>query len=194
MKVIAVSSTTTTTTTTTTRSTTTTTTTTTSTSTKINLDVTEGSGHVDMIDISDNEFGSGMEIGDKSGDDSETELNLDFLSNEDLIAETRENDQTKEETEIKAEIKAEHSDLASELDGSGEVELIITLPDLALEGSGVAQNQGGDFQITRKKKGFQSGEDVFKALVSFLLPSSESTSLGSDDDKSFKDLFNIFAS
>ena len=143
-----------------------------------------------MIDIGDNEFGSGMEIADKSGDDSETEVDLDFLSNEDLIAETRENDQKEEGTEI----KAEHSDLASELDGSGEVELIITLPDLALEGSGVAQNQGGDFQITRKKKGFQTGEDVIKALVSFLLPSSESTSLGSDDDKSFKDLFNIFAS
>ena len=70
--------------------------------------------------------------------------------------------------------------------GSGEVELIITLPQL--EGSG---SDGGVFEITRPRPdSFSSGEDVFKALLDFLLPNKESESLPEDDNISFKQVFN----
>ena len=181
---------TTTTTTTTTRSTTTTTMTT-STSTRMHVIAVEGSGQSEIIDISENDFGSGMEISDTSEEKVEDELKVDFFD-EGLMPEKM--NEKVENEKINENLKDnETSELNNELDGSGEVELIITLPDLSREGDGLAQSQGGDFEITRKKKGFQTGEDVFKALVHFLLPNSEEASLESDD-KSFKDLFNIFAS
>ena len=70
--------------------------------------------------------------------------------------------------------------------GSGEVELIITLPQL--EGSG---NEGSIFEITRQRPdSFSSGEDVFRALLDFLLPNKESDSLPDDDNISFKQVFS----
>merc|ERR1712172_375998 len=70
--------------------------------------------------------------------------------------------------------------------GSGEVELIITLPQI--EGSG---NEGSIFEITRPRPdSFSSGEDVFRALLDFLLPNKESNSLPDDDNISFKQVFS----
>ena len=70
--------------------------------------------------------------------------------------------------------------------GSGEVELIITLPQLEGSGSG-----GGIFEITRPRPdSFSSGEDVFRALLDFLLPNKESDSLPDDDNISFKQVFS----
>jgi len=70
--------------------------------------------------------------------------------------------------------------------GSGEVELIITLPQI--EGSG---NEGSIFEITRPRPdSFSSGEDVFRALLDFLLPNKESDSLPDDDNITFKQVFS----
>merc|ERR1712241_1378003 len=98
---------------------------------------------------------------------------------------TEENNKEEEEDNMKTAESVELNTDDAEA-GSGEFELIIKLPDLSPEGSG----SGGEFEITRKKKGLQTGEAVFQALVDFLLPDSSLES----NDKSYKDLFNIFAS
>lgn len=67
-------------------------------------------------------------------------------------------------------------------DGSGEVELIITLPDI--EGSGSSLNA----------ESFTSGEEVFKALIDFLIPSKDREILTEDENVAFKELFNFIAS
>ena len=145
----------------------------------------EGSGQPEKIDINENDFG--MEISDQTEFQSEEVMKVSLLNSEDLMPETEEN--VKEEEDI---TKNEGSELNTEDGdgGSGEFELIITLPDLSPEGSG--SDSGGEFEITRKKKGLQTGEAVFQALVDFLLPDSKNSLVS--NDKSFKDLFNIFAS
>ena len=144
----------------------------------------EGSGQPEKIDINENDFGSGMEISDQAEDQSEEVMKVSLLNSEDLMPETEEHDkEEKDEIERGGELNTDDTD-----GGSGEFELIITLPDLSPEGSG----SGGEFEITRKEKGLQTGEAVFQALVDFLLPDSKNSLVS--NDKSFKDLFNIFAS
>ena len=145
----------------------------------------EGSGQPEKIDINENDFG--MEISDQTEFQSEEVMKVSLLNSEDLMPETEENDKEEEDN-----TKNEESELNTEDadGGSGEFELIITLPDLSPEGSG--SDSGGEFEITRKKKGLQTGEAVFQALVDFLLPDSKNSLVS--NDKSFKDLFNIFAS
>ena len=145
----------------------------------------EGSGQPEKIDINENDFG--MEISDQTEFQSEEVMKVSLLNSEDLMPETEENDKEEEDN-----TKNEGSELNTEDadGGSGEFELIITLPDLSPEGSG--SDSGGEFEITRKKKGLQTGEAVFQALVDFLLPDSKNSLVS--NDKSFKDLFNIFAS
>ena len=149
----------------------------------------EGSGQPEKIDINDNDFGSGMEISDQAEDQSEEIMKVSLLNSEDLMPETEENEE-EEEDNTKNEGSELNTEDADGDGGSGEFELIITLPDLSPEGSG--SDSGGEFEITRKKKGLQTGEAVFQALVDFLLPDSKNSLVS--NDKSFKDLFNIFAS
>jgi len=168
----------------------TTTTTTTTTTTSGILHVIEGSGQPEKIDIGEHDFGSGMEISDQAEDQSEEVMKVSLLNSEDLMAETEDKEEEEDNTENYDNSLLESVELnTDDADGgSGEFELIITLPDLSPEGSG----SGGEFDITRKKKGLQTGEAVFQALVDFLLPDSKNSLVS--NDKSFKDLFNIFAS
>ena len=76
----------------------------------------------------------------------------------------------------------ENLEISDSDDGSGEVELIITLPDI--EGSGSALNT----------ESFTSGEEVFKALIDFLIPSKDRETLTEDENVAFKELFNFIAS
>ena len=147
----------------------------------------EGSGQPEKIDINENDFG--MEISDQTEFQSEEVMKVSLLNSEDLMPETEENDK-EEEDNTKNEGSELNTEDADGDGGSGEFELIITLPDLSPEGSG--SDSGGEFEITRKKKGLQTGEAVFQALVDFLLPDSKNSLVS--NDKSFKDLFNIFAS
>ena len=157
-----------------------------------NLHDIEGSGQPEKIDIGENDFGSGMEISDQAEDQSEEMMKVSLLNSEEMMPETEENDKEEEKDNTKKDgvsvLDSGELNTADAEDGSGEFELIITLPDLSPEGSG----SGEEFDITRKKKGLQTGEAVFQALVDFLLPDTK-TSLVSND-KSFRDLFNIFAS
>merc|ERR1712107_129532 len=80
-------------------------------------------------------------------------------------------------------------------ESSGEVELIITLPKF--ESSNLNNNDGGSFRITRPKEPiFNTGEEVFKALIDLILPTKEAQSLDSldDDNISFKQIFNFLGS
>lgn len=121
----------------------------------------EGSGMLDLL----LEEGSGMEA-DKNIDTDE--FLLDNESDAPL------------EVNTEADIENNYEN------GSGEVELIITLPQLEGSGSG-----GGIFEITRPRPdSFSSGEDVFRALLDFLLPNKESESLPDDDNISFKQVFS----
>ena len=147
----------------------------------------EGSGQPEKIDINENDFG--MEISDQTEFQSEEVMKVSLLNSEDLMPETEENDKEEEDNTKNEESELNTEDADGD-DGSGEFELIITLPDLSPEGSG--SDSGGEFEITRKKKGLQTGEAVFQALVDFLLPDSKNSLVS--NDKSFKDLFNIFAS
>ena len=121
----------------------------------------EGSGMLDLL----LEEGSGMEA-DKNIDTDE--FLLDNESDAPL------------EVNTEAEIENNYEN------GSGEVELIITLPQLEGSGSG-----GGIFEITRPRPdSFSSGEDVFRALLDFLLPNKEGDSLPDDDNISFRQVFS----
>ena len=127
-------------------------------------DILEGSGSSDLL----LEEGSGIVFGKNIDSD-------EFLLENEYVA--------------PLEINTEEEDFEKNYEsGSGEVELIITLPQL--EGSG---NDGGVFEITRPRpESFSSGEDVFRALLDFLLPNKESESLPDDDNISFKQVFSSF--
>ena len=128
-----------------------------------------------------------MEISDQAEEQSEEMMKVSLLTSEEMMPETEENDKEEEKDKTKVESGELNTDDAD--GGSGEFELIITLPDLSPpEGSG----SDGEFELTRKKKGLQTGEAVFQALVDFLLPDTKNSLVS--NDKSFKDLFNIFAS
>ena len=91
----------------------------------------EGSGQPEKIDINENDFG--MEISDQTEFQSGEVMKVSLLNSEDLMPETEENDKEEEDN-----TKNEESELNTEDadGGSGEFELIITLPDLSPEGSG----------------------------------------------------------
>ena len=71
---------------------------------------------------------------------------------------------------------------------SGDVELVITLPKIENLGS-----DGGVFQITRPRPDtFETGEEVFKALIDFLIPNNKKEKeIVNDDNLSFKQIFDF---
>lgn len=111
-----------------------------------------------------------------------------LLGDDDFFLEEKLNTENDSLLELNNDQESTEASISDTYDGSGEVELIITLPQL--EGSGF-DNDGGVFEITRSRpESFTSGEEVFKALLDFLLPSKEVESIAQDDNISFKQLFS----
>ena len=136
---------------------------------------------------SDHDDGSGMEIQFASLENASIEEEK-LLGDDDFFLEEKLNTENDSTLELNNDQESTEASISDTYDGSGEVELIITLPQL--EGSGF-DNDGGVFEITRSRpESFTSGEEVFKALLDFLLPSKEVESIAQDDNISFKQLFS----
>merc|ERR1712241_916594 len=136
---------------------------------------------------SDHDDGSGMEIQLASLENASIEEEK-LLGDDDFFLEEKLNTENDSLLELNNDQESTEANISDTYDGSGEVELIITLPQL--EGSGF-DNDGGVFEITRSRpESFTSGEEVFKALLDFLLPSKEVESIAQDDNISFKQLFS----
>ena len=143
------------------------------TSTTIKQEIVEENGSGEEMEAID--MGSGME--DVAEDHNDDTLGSDnFLLDEIIPPTSFDNIENVNDNEF-----VENLELSDD-EGSGEVELIITLPDI--EGSGSPLNT----------ESFTSGEEVFKALIDFLIPSKDRETLTNDENVAFKELFNFIAS
>merc|ERR1719270_12342 len=152
------------------------------------IEIVEGSGAVQDEDV----VGSGDEI-DKIDNDEVMEK---LVEDDDFFKDSADNMEMKDDQSEELEAETIAPEILDDQDeSSGEVELIITLPKF--ESSNLNNNDGGSFRITRPKEPiFNTGEEVFKALIDLILPTKEAQSLDSldDDNISFKQIFNFLGS
>ena len=133
-----------------------------------------------------------VELGSGAEDINEQETDIDEpLGNDDFFLDKINDKETDVLPVAEANELVEDLEVSETGSGDAELELIITLPDF--DGSGSGDESEEDFEITRPRQTFTTGEEVFRALIEFLIPDKELDSLTQDDNVAFKDLFNLIA-